>query len=63
MAQLVECPTLDFGSDCDLMVHGIETQVRLCADSAEPAWDSVSISFSLPLPRSLFFSLSLKIHI
>ena len=41
--------TLDLGSSHDLMVPGTEPHVRLCTDSAEPAWDSVSPSLSAPL--------------
>ena len=56
VAQSVNHPTLDFGSSHDLMVCSIEPHVRLCADSAEPTWDSLSPSFSssspaLPLPK------------
>ena len=58
MAQSVKCPTHDFGSDHDLMVCEIEPCVGLYADSAEPAWDSLSSSLSLPLP--LVLSLSQK---
>ena len=47
-----------FGSDHDLTVHGFEPHIRLCADIAEPAWESLSFSLSaLPL---LVLSLSLK---
>ena len=46
MAQLVKHPTLDFGSGHDLAVRGIEPHVGLQADSAEPAWDSLSLSLS-----------------
>ena len=35
MAQSVKCSTLGFGSDHDLMVHGIEPDVGLCADNME----------------------------
>ena len=50
--------TLDFGSSQDLIVHGIESHIRLCADSTEPTWESLSPSFSLSLPClcSLFLS-------
>ena len=50
VAQLFERGSLDFGSSHDLMVHELEPCVGLCADSAEPAWDSLS----LPLSPSLF---------
>ena len=52
MAQLVKRPTLDFRSGHDLMVHGIEPNARLGADSTEPPWDSLSPSLSAP-PLSL----------
>ena len=40
---------------CDLTIRGFEPQVRLCADSMEPAFDSVS-------PISLFF-LQSQMHV
>ena len=46
MAQLVKRPTLDFSSGRDLTVHEIKLCVGLCADSVEPAWESVSPSLS-----------------
>ena len=57
-AQLLKCLTFGFGSGHDLPVRGIESHVRLCADSAEPAWDSLSPSLSAPplLSLSLFLS-------
>ena len=48
MAELVKCPTLDFDSGHDLTVREFETGVRLCADSMEPAWDSLAPSLSAP---------------
>ena len=70
MVQLVEHPTLDFGSGHDLMVPEFEPHVGFCADSAELAWDSLSPSLSLfdpPLLTSVHvhahsFFLSLKIN-
>ena len=61
MAQSVERPTLDFGSGRHLTIlHEFEPQVRLRADSVEPAWDSLSLSLSAsPL---LVLSFSLKIN-
>ena len=50
--------SLDFGSDHDLTVCEIEPHVGLRADSAEPAWDSLSPSLSLPLPCSYSLFLS-----
>ena len=54
MAPSVEHPTLDFGSRHDLRVCEFEPRVRLCADSVEPAWDSLSpLSLHPSLPLSL----------
>ena len=58
VAQLVKRPTLDFGSGHDLMAHEIEPHVGLCADSEEPAWDSLSLSLSLSLCSFPTLSLS-----
>ena len=58
MAQWVEHPTLDLRSGYGLTVRGFKARVRLCIDSVEPAWDSVSPSLCLSL--SLSFSLSLS---
>ena len=41
--------TLVLGSGRDLIVRGFKPHVRLCADRAEPAWDSVSLSLFLSL--------------
>ena len=62
MAQLVKHPILGFGSGHDLTVHKFEPCVGLCADSAEPAWDSLSpfLSGTTQLMRSLSLPLSLK---
>ena len=56
VAQLVKHLTLDFGSGHDLRVHEIEPHIRLCTDSTEPAWDSLSLSLC-PSPA---YSLSLS---
>ena len=56
MAQSVKHLTLDLSSGHDLIVRGIEPHVGLCADSSEPAWDSLSLSapaLSLSLSPSL----------
>ena len=53
--------TLGFGSGQDLTVHEFEPYLGLCANSAEPAWGSLSLSLlSLPLPH--LCSLSLKVN-
>ena len=49
MAQLVKRPALGFGSGHDIMVHGMESCVGLCADSMELAW-ILSLLLPLPLP-------------
>ena len=46
MAQSVQQLTLGFGSGHDLMVCEFEPHIGLCADSVEPAWESV---FASPL--------------
>ena len=53
MTQLVNHPTLNFGSGHDLMVHEFEPHIRLAADSVEPARDSLSLSLSLSVPPPL----------
>ena len=58
MAQSVKPPALGFGSGHDLVVPEFEPHIRLCAASAEPAWDFLSPSFSAP--PLLTFSLSLS---
>ena len=47
-AQSVKHLTLDFSSGHDVTVHEFEPHV-LCADGVEPAWDSLSLPFSLSL--------------
>ena len=44
VAQPVKHPTLGFGSGHDLTVHEFEPHTGLCAESTEPAWDSLSPS-------------------
>ena len=65
MAQSVKRPTLDFSSGHDLTVHEIEPHIWLFADSAEPAWESLSPLLSAPPPlmHMLFLILCLKINI
>ena len=53
MVQLVKRPILNFGLSHDLMVREFKPQIRLCADSVEPAWDSLFPSFSAPPQLSL----------
>ena len=64
VAQLVERPTLGFGSGHDLIVCGIAHRVvGLQADSVEPAWASLSLPFSLSLPPSPTCTLSPSLKI
>ena len=53
MARSVKQLTLDFGSGHDLTVCATEPRVGLCADSAEPAWDSLCSSPTCALSLSL----------
>ena len=62
VAQLIEHVTPDFGPGHDLTVCGFKTHIGLCADSPEPAWDSLSPSLSAPPLLAHFCSLSLKIN-
>ena len=56
----VERPTPDFGSGHDQTVREFEPRIGLCADWAEAAWDSLSLSLSVcPSPAH---ALSLKIN-
>ena len=58
VAQLIEHQTLVFCLGHDLTVCEIKPCIGLCADSTEPAWDSLSVPLSLcPCPA---FSLSLR---
>ena len=50
LARWVKLPTLDVSSGHDLMVREMEPRVGLCADSMDPAWDSLSPCLSAPLP-------------
>ena len=51
MAQSVKLPTLGFGSGYDLKVCEFEPRIGLHAESAEPVWDSVSLSVPPPPVR------------
>ena len=44
LAQSVKRLTLDLGSGHDLTVREFKPHVGLCADDAEPVWDSLSLS-------------------
>ena len=57
MAQLVKHPTLGFGSAVDLMAHGFEPHIGLCAVSLESAW-ILSLSPSLSGPPQIVLPLS-----
>ena len=58
MAQSLKCLTLDFHSDHDITVREFGLRIRPCADSLDPAWDSLSLSLSTP--PLLVLSLSQK---
>ena len=58
MAPSVKRLTLNFCSGHDLTVPEVKPWVRFCTDRAEPAWDSVSPSLSVPPPLTLSLSLS-----
>ena len=53
VAQLVKRLTLGFGSGHNLTVREFKPCVGLCADSSEPAWDSLSPLLSARLSLSL----------
>ena len=56
VAQSFQRPTLDFGSGHDLVVCEFEPCIGLRADSAEPAWDSLSPSVCPSSTCALCFS-------
>ena len=60
MAQSIKHLILDFGLGHDLTVLEFEPCIRLCADSEEPAWDSLSSLCPSPAP---VLSFSKKINI
>ena len=62
MVQLVKRQTFDIGSGHDLTVGEFDPCIRLCADSAEPASDSLSPSLCPSPTHALSLSLSLKIN-
>ena len=65
VAQLVKGPTVSFASGHDLTVPEMKPRIGFCADSLEPAWASLSPSFSVPpllLPsHESAYSLKIKI--
>ena len=62
VAQSVKHPTLNCSSGHDLTVHEFEPRIKLCTDSAEPGWNSLSLSVPPLLVFFLSFSPSLKIN-
>ena len=63
MAQSVKHLTLGFSSGHDLTVREFKPHIRLHSDSMEPAWDSLSLPLSLPLPRSCTLSFKINKHL
>ena len=53
-------PTLGFGSGHDLTVRGFEPHIRVCADSAGLAWDSLSPCLCAPALSLVSLSVSLR---
>ena len=60
MAWSAKHPTLDFSSGHDLTVREFEPRIRLCANNAEPARDSLSPSLSDPPLLALCISLKIN---
>ena len=56
--QLIKHPTLGFGSGHDLQLREIKSHIRVCADSVETAWDSLSLA----PPAVLALSLNINKH-
>ena len=58
VAQSVKHPILGFSSSPDLKVRELEPQIPVCVDSAETAWDSLTLPLSLSLSSSRCLCLS-----
>ena len=58
VAQSVKCLTPGFSSVHDLAVPVFKPCIRLCTDSVDPPWDSLSLPLSVPPP--LVHSLALS---
>ena len=58
MAQLVKLLILDCSSDHHPTVCEFEPHIGLHAASTEPAWDSLSLSLSVPFPPDISISFS-----
>ena len=63
VAQLVEHLTLDFSSGLDLSVCGFKPHFRLCADTLELTWDSLSPLSAAAAAASSSSSLSLSLSL
>ena len=61
MALSVKRLTLGFGLGLDLTVSEFKPRVGLCANSVEPAWNSLSPPLSAPPPIACPLSLSLAL--
>ena len=62
VAQRVTRLTLDFGSGHNLTVPDFEPRVRLCTDSVESTWNSVSLSLCPSPAHSLSLSPNKQIN-
>ena len=51
VVQSIKCPTLDFGSDHDLMICDIDSHVGLCTECGAHLGFSLSLSLSLSLSK------------
>ena len=60
MAQPVTYLTAGSGPSHDLTVCEFKPRIGLCADSAEPAWDSLSPILSAPPLLMLFLPLEIN---
>ena len=58
VAHSLKHPTHDFGIGHDLTVCGIEPHIGFCAGSADPAWDSLSLSLCPSPPHACMYTLS-----
>ena len=61
VTQSVKCPLLISAQVMISWFREFQPHIGLCADSVEPAWDSLSLLFLCPYPtRTLSLSLKIK---